>query len=1602
MMHTIRIIIYITLSLYLSPLHASRPDDDQAIFSRYSKVIEEGKQANKNFHAKLLEFSDAHPDWISPVIKELCLLEKGGLFTDRNRWKIVKRRKLIRSPQAIIHSAPKALVQDLINVKDLSAVHPGFLPLTNVMSALKSLSALLPQSFDQKNLQQLLQYYTEFKKSLQQADPDMRKELLREEVRMSTVVGDYYIPPYKFYAMLGGIDKTELVGQGTKDERFVLNNPLSNYKYDSAIHTCLKTDQDYAISFSLDHEDFPLGNIFCYWFGRLWDNINTSPLTILHFKDVEVLENGESIRRYFVIKATEAVQGGTSLNQDSKINKDSFFQDTIAQVLFSPNRETQKRIFVDEQGRINRPNNSPLGIKNTMPSQKKSLLESKNSLRYLNCINTLFCHPIMKKIFFTSSIPSHHPLEFMIQLLTLANQESEDMEALFTRCGLMDKQHFYHSNSFANVMGLPLEMRSWYPENMLKVLVKTQKLKCQNKQLSLQEIVVELHPLIGSHYAKIADEYKNDLGQCENAITLNSRPLEPTGDEQWSMLSSYSSNYTCPPQGGVLQMLGNWQDLDKWKTEKNESFNRILAHVAINFPPIDLKLINNFEPHSKQLKYIIQNNPNKEVRKFAWLFQQKNNFLHCKLTPACIELIEEPLAELQDLVSLSIRDIPMILVPFSNLAKFVNLTHLKIIASGLNTGGDGTDFSVFTKLEALELLDLSDNQINKLAQLVSALQNLKKLKTLILDKNPIYDIRPVVQLKQLETLSLVDVPITDLGFVRYHLKNLKKLEYSGCYVPDGYEDIFETLKERIIKSLGVEASPVCAARNLLEQCKQSATADQKEAIDNLLQVLKQPAELFQDALNSTENGQENSNTLFQVCQQISEVFIAAQSKLIQHSNYEAIKQLLQSVDTYYTKLSDKLTQAQTPEEKMQLLHPQYIKFVNDPNFYYVSSEMIADFTSLIYNNDEKSFGVINKKEGGKHAVTRFNGYYSKLDICPIVREGCEKKVFFLQQMQDDQDTISPGRQDAESLFWELLLGGSTVVHSAYLTLEVQIHLSNEKYLSNKEYYVVNEKVIDYHGLNSTITNQYNEEPDKFPLTNVQIGTSVSQAVQGITLNEFLRDVLNDKRSIEDLDLTSFQKFGVPALFAGPWDFKGDNFIVDKEGKIWLVDTNSAFAPSINCLGPNEGHSHSVNMRNILLLFTPLMQQKIQPEVKEIMQKPNPTNFLLYWLGMLYRQNKKYQEHEESQVDSTSRLAKFPNGIISSTHDNFYKTQGRMKTEATLEDIFPLLHPEVQAVYLQILNENKDQDDPSKPQYLAAFKHIYDEALSVHPVTIEDRLSKSLNREEFHARVQHQQGNPLFDLPEDAALKIINDAFNKYRDRLEKKDFIFMWSIMGQYLWDPLVEKYIKGSKEGGWGWHGYKEPTGCLLHLKCLENRFDDIHFLYLLTNNCASLTARKLAFVASHPFLADFRIQPKNIDLHSKSDTIPGFLKTLDFSGKTILDVTPFTIFSMLTTLKLSGCGLKNDNAMYISKIANFCYLIDLDVSHNGLSSLKFLDGLSCLQKLNISDNQFGDNSGTGVFFYLTNLKWIDASNNLFKHSAWMPNNLKGPKLDSKEQNSK
>jgi len=93
--------------------------------------------------------------------------------------------------------------------------------------------------------------------------------------------------------------------------------------------------------------------------------------------------------------------------------------------------------------------------------------------------------------------------------------------------------------------------------------------------------------------------------------------------------------------------------------------------------------------------------------------------------------------------------------------------------------------------------------------------------------------------------------------------------------------------------------------------------------------------------------------------------------------------------------------------------------------------------------------------------------------------------------------------------------------------------------------------------------------------------------------------------------------------------------------------------------------------------------------------------------------------------------------------------------------------------------------------------------------------------------------------------------------------------------------------------------------------------------------------------------------------------LESLDLSGNSIADATPFSALTNLKSLDLSGNGITHASAF--SALKNLEYL---DLSGNGITDASAFSALKNLEYLDLSGNGITDSS---AFSALTNLEYLD-----------------------------
>lgn len=116
---------------------------------------------------------------------------------------------------------------------------------------------------------------------------------------------------------------------------------------------------------------------------------------------------------------------------------------------------------------------------------------------------------------------------------------------------------------------------------------------------------------------------------------------------------------------------------------------------------------------------------------------------------------------------------------------------------------------------------------------------------------------------------------------------------------------------------------------------------------------------------------------------------------------------------------------------------------------------------------------------------------------------------------------------------------------------------------------------------------------------------VAEAVDGTQLGTVLRDPAL-KSTIERESLSETFVLNLLTLAA---DAKGDNFMVDSDGQIVGIDNDHVFAPPYT----DTGTRHRVNIRNILLCHTDLLDAAVAPNCASTLRTRSPLAETVGWL-----------------------------------------------------------------------------------------------------------------------------------------------------------------------------------------------------------------------------------------------------------------------------------------------------------------------------------------------------------------------------------------------------
>jgi hypothetical protein len=198
---------------------------------------------------------------------------------------------------------------------------------------------------------------------------------------------------------------------------------------------------------------------------------------------------------------------------------------------------------------------------------------------------------------------------------------------------------------------------------------------------------------------------------------------------------------------------------------------------------------------------------------------------------------------------------------------------------------------------------------------------------------------------------------------------------------------------------------------------------------------------------------------------------------------------------------------------------------------------------------------------------------------------------------------------------------------------------------------------------------------------------VSQEVSGQRLDAYLKleEGQTITQKIEALDEESFSALVLGSLLTRQSDYKPHNIMVDDYHCLVGIDNDAVFH---SVFRKNRGHL-SLDLKNILYFFTPLMDRPIHPGVRRYFMAI-PTITFLQWVCFLYKQNHLYEKLKPLLKEPESLSLTFPDGTLAQLYNDIKKMVSYLHDEPTLthNQLFKWLYPTAWECYQQI---GKDKD-----------------------------------------------------------------------------------------------------------------------------------------------------------------------------------------------------------------------------------------------------------------------------------------------------------------------
>jgi hypothetical protein len=163
----------------------------------------------------------------------------------------------------------------------------------------------------------------------------------------------------------------------------------------------------------------------------------------------------------------------------------------------------------------------------------------------------------------------------------------------------------------------------------------------------------------------------------------------------------------------------------------------------------------------------------------------------------------------------------------------------------------------------------------------------------------------------------------------------------------------------------------------------------------------------------------------------------------------------------------------------------------------------------------------------------------------------------------------------------------------------------------------------------SIINRLHEEEElqrDFRSTTKSYMAQATEEAKGEFLSTFLEHALQDPSLFDSLDTSQVQGMILSSLLTSPGDAKGDNFMVtfpDAQGKRQIISIDNDWALESFILEERPGF-HVLGARNLLFFISKLMNQSLDPAVRDQFLSHNPGVFLLRWLRTLHHHNERYE------------------------------------------------------------------------------------------------------------------------------------------------------------------------------------------------------------------------------------------------------------------------------------------------------------------------------------------------------------------------------------------